>query len=67
MHYYLEEEQTAPWAHVVHCLDMIRQTLMCNMDTTLMWLHDPDTFADGQLHVCRDFWQLHHWASQHAG
>ncbi|OKL63118.1 hypothetical protein UA08_01256 [Talaromyces atroroseus] len=65
-HYHEGEEQSAPWSHLVHCLDMIRQTLMCNLDTTVMWLWDPDTFADGQLHVCKDFWGLHQWMTEHA-
>lgn len=66
-HYRLGEELTDPWSHLVHCLDMVRQTLMCNLDTTVMWTWDPDTFADGQLHVCKDYWQLHQWATEHAG
>jgi len=66
-HYRLGENQTAPWSHNVHCLDMIRQTLMCNLDTTIMWTWDPETFADGQLRVCKDYWEIHHWASEHAG
>lgn len=66
-HYRNQEEQTIPWDHIGHCLDMIRQTLMCNLDTTLMWLRDENTFADGQLHVCKDFWGLHQWINERAG
>jgi hypothetical protein len=46
--------------HVDHCIDMIRQVLMCHSDVTLVthaWVDGYDTpFPDfGTWHKCRDF------------
>ncbi|KAI9814387.1 MAG: hypothetical protein M1827_003243 [Pycnora praestabilis] len=66
-HYKADENQTAPWPHVVHCVDQLRQTLMCDVDTTLLYVVDGGKkFADGQVHVCKDYWRLHHWLDEHA-
>ena len=61
------ENQTEPFSHLVHCMDQIRQTMMCNLDTTLLAADDPDHFIDGQPHQCKDFWGLHRWMTEHAG
>ncbi|KAJ5612186.1 hypothetical protein N7510_005380 [Penicillium lagena] len=66
-HFHLGENQTAPWNHLVHCLDQMRQTMQCNIDTTLLAAKDPDHFIDGQSHRCKDFMALREWMTDHAG
>ncbi|KIW07025.1 uncharacterized protein PV09_01919 [Verruconis gallopava] len=57
--------------HVSHCLDIIRQRLMCTMDTSVfgsVWVdrNDPRPFTDfNTKHVCRDFEQIREWAEDH--
>lgn len=49
--------------HLAHCIDMLRQFVMCNADTGLMfsyWIegHDRKHVDFNTEHVCRDFEQL---------
>ncbi|KAH6717964.1 hypothetical protein DL95DRAFT_332213 [Leptodontidium sp. 2 PMI_412] len=60
-----QKNQSEPWAHVVHCIDQIRQTIMCNIDTTLVPMSGPKEFIDGHYHVCKDYRDVFEWASQH--
>ncbi|KAJ5165645.1 uncharacterized protein N7500_007475 [Penicillium coprophilum] len=62
-HYHVHGKEMSPWPHVVHCLDQIRQTLMCNFDMTFVPMTGPKEFKDGQEHVCKDYWQIHNWTS----
>ncbi|KAF2216464.1 hypothetical protein CERZMDRAFT_33868, partial [Cercospora zeae-maydis SCOH1-5] len=55
--------------HVEHCLDQLRQVVMCNGDlSTVSWEWDAKNdiplskFATTR--VCRDFDAIHRWASQ---
>lgn len=54
------------WLHIDHCIDSIRQSLMCNADTSLItydWLKS--NIMEPQLktvHMCRDFGRLREWA-----
>lgn len=57
--------QSEPWAHIVHCIDQIRQTIMCNIDTTLVPMISHKEFKDGHYHVCKDYRDVFEWASQH--
>lgn len=55
--------------HLDHCVDMIRERLMCTMDTTLEpWLwrgRKGDAVADSQrVHVCRDFEGIRRWVAE---
>jgi hypothetical protein len=59
------ENQSEPWGHIVHCIDQIRQTIMCNIDTTLVPMNGPKEFIDGHHHVCKDYRDVFEWASQH--
>jgi Mycotoxin biosynthesis protein UstYa len=57
------------WPHINHCLDTIRQTLMCNIDTTLLGTTHADlrVFGDGhQPHTCKDFWGIKQWLTEHS-
>ncbi|KAH8903529.1 hypothetical protein BR93DRAFT_981318 [Coniochaeta sp. PMI_546] len=53
------------WVHLEHCIDNLRQTIMCHSDvSTIPWInHDlggqfPDAHS---THVCRDFDKLTAW------
>ena len=54
------------WPHFLHCLDSIRQTLMCSMDSTLLYSDDGDKFGDGQVHSCGDWDAMMAWTEKHA-
>jgi len=60
-HYHEHKEQTVEWSHMIHCVDSIRQALMCSADDTLLYSNDSQTYGDGQLHVCRDWRALVKW------
>jgi hypothetical protein len=54
-----------------HCLDFIRQRLMCTMDIGVfgsVWVDrtDPRPFVDfNTKHVCRNFEEIKEWAQGH--
>ena len=56
-------------AHTSHCVDSIRQTLMCGADiSTLVWRRDQENKLrpEGRvMHSCRNFDRIHEWADQH--
>ncbi|MCJ1379941.1 hypothetical protein MMC17_003044 [Xylographa soralifera] len=52
-----------PWSHITHCLDSIRQSLMCSMDSTLMYTDDGVSYGDGQVHQCKDWDALMNWST----
>ncbi|KAI0190131.1 hypothetical protein EV127DRAFT_511815 [Xylaria flabelliformis] len=60
-----QENQSEPSAHIWHCIDQIRQTIMCNIDTTLVPMRGPKEFIDGHYHVCKDYRDVFEWASEH--
>jgi hypothetical protein len=51
------------WGHTKHCLGELRQSLLCNLDETLLaqsdQLHDP---GDGQQLQCKDLKAINEWA-----
>ncbi|KAF2439687.1 hypothetical protein P171DRAFT_368535 [Karstenula rhodostoma CBS 690.94] len=52
--------------HIRHCLDLLRQSIMCHGDTTLEVV-DPrvkGVHGFGVKHRCRDWGQLVHWTEQ---
>ncbi|KAG9225253.1 hypothetical protein CCMSSC00406_0007084 [Pleurotus cornucopiae] len=56
-------------AHMSHCLDSIRQSLMCSSDVSLIvWKWDEEagqSFPRGDVvHRCRDFDKIKEWASE---
>lgn len=56
--------------HIDHCVDAIRQSLMCNADITpLTWLWDGErkqTVAKATVvHSCRRFDKIQEWAAQY--
>ncbi|EJP63462.1 uncharacterized protein BBA_07638 [Beauveria bassiana ARSEF 2860] len=52
-------------AHLMHCFDYLRQTIMCFADTTLEWLPAPPkdigSTGWGFEHKCRDFDAISRW------
>ncbi|ETN46244.1 uncharacterized protein HMPREF1541_00428 [Cyphellophora europaea CBS 101466] len=56
--------------HVGHCMDMLRQALMCQPDTQVFgqyWIGDTDNaFVDfNTRHRCKNFWALKDWVTEH--
>jgi hypothetical protein len=57
--------------HASHCLDAIRQVLMCNVDTGVLgqiWYdqESPRTFPDFKTnHKCKNFDAVRQWAVDH--
>ncbi|KAK8207545.1 hypothetical protein IWZ00DRAFT_576791 [Phyllosticta capitalensis] len=60
--------------HVTHCLDNLRQTLMCNTDVGVMgqvWVRfkpadEPFAYVDfNTRHTCRNFDAIREWARRH--
>ncbi|KAF7344863.1 hypothetical protein MVEN_01648100 [Mycena venus] len=56
-------------AHILHCVDFVRQSLMCSGDTSvLVWQwHDTlnkTTVEGNTVHTCRNFDKLLDWAKQ---
>lgn len=56
--------------HMSHCLDMVRQSLMCYADTTPVVWQWSDRAAGIQIsldvvHTCRDFDAVRRWAEEH--
>ncbi|KAF5328245.1 hypothetical protein D9619_013402 [Psilocybe cf. subviscida] len=57
--------------HVSHCVDSIRQSLMCSADiSTVVWQWDAtqqnNTFRGGVAHKCRNFGMIQDWARERA-
>lgn len=56
-------------AHTSHCIDSIRQTLMCGADiSTLVWRRDKEDKLrpEGRvMHTCRNFARVWEWADSH--
>ncbi|KUJ19253.1 uncharacterized protein LY89DRAFT_731660 [Mollisia scopiformis] len=56
--------------HVSHCLDILRQQLMCTVDVGVLgqvWVHknEPEAFTDfNTKHTCRDFEAVRTWAEE---
>jgi len=55
---------------IAHCLDIIRQKLMCSVDIGVfgsVWVNrtDPHPFTDFKTkHVCRNFEDVREWAEK---
>ncbi|KAK4502426.1 hypothetical protein PRZ48_005851 [Zasmidium cellare] len=57
--------QTYPLAHPTHCLDALRQAVMCRADDTPLYTFGDLTSGDGQWRQCRDWNALSQWAADH--
>jgi len=64
--YRLSTPQKIPHAHVVHCLDNLRQDIICSADDSPRYLHNNGSHSgENQVRQCRDFNKLNAWAEQH--
>ena len=55
-------------AHQDHCIDSIRQSLMCSADISpVIWHWKKDGFKQdmNNTHVCRNFDKITDWAKDH--
>jgi len=56
------------WGHVLHCMDSLRQDVICNADDTPRVTNDdpkPDS-GQGQMLQCRSFDKLNAWAREYS-
>ncbi|KAL6801323.1 hypothetical protein GGI42DRAFT_326158 [Trichoderma sp. SZMC 28013] len=68
----LEANITEPHSHTLHCLDYLRESILCTSDSTLEPFKPKfDSAADrkgvdgyGTPHQCRDFGKLRNWAEK---
>ncbi|KAL1958761.1 hypothetical protein VTO42DRAFT_3880 [Malbranchea cinnamomea] len=56
--------------HIDHCIDSIRQSLMCSSDiSTIPWTWDEEDqeakAVGATIHTCRDFDRISEWAREH--
>jgi hypothetical protein len=66
----LEEDPGLNMKHIDHCIDSIRQSLMCSADVTplsYVWWSKSDELLPSTAvqHTCRDFNALVEWAKEH--
>lgn len=51
--------------HVLHCVNWIRQALMCNADLNLDHsINDFFEFGNGNVHICKDFEAVKRWSEK---
>ena len=68
------KSQTIPHEHIAHCLDVLRDDVMCNADDTPRYTGrlnqqksvEHPTSGVGQTRLCRDWTQLEQWAGEHS-
>lgn len=58
--------QRIAFSHILHCLDQLRQDVVCNADDTPRYagLQDPPGTGAGQVRMCRDWGKLEAWARE---
>ena len=63
-------DENTPWDlkphHMRHCIDLIRQALMCNADTTIEVVDESVHGVHGfrTEHRCKDWQQLWDWTAE---
>jgi hypothetical protein len=55
-------ESQIAWEHYEHCLDALRQDIMCRADDTPLYGNPEGSVGDGQTVQCRDWNKLIAWA-----
>ncbi|KAL4974640.1 hypothetical protein BDW66DRAFT_139299 [Aspergillus desertorum] len=56
----------ATYHHTMHCVDIVRQALVCAADSTLIGReYDVKWPGEGGTRVCRNFDALSQWAEEH--
>lgn len=51
--------------HSLHCIDWLRQALVCNADLSLDATENYRAFGQASKHQCRDFSKIHDWANEY--
>lgn len=60
---------TYPMPHVMHCLDVLRDDVICHADDTPRYTtttQKPES-GMGQIRQCRDWGKLEEWAKKYSG
>ena len=59
--------QSSPYLHVIHCLNVLRDEIMCDADDTPRYTgFQPNQKSGlGQVRMCRDWTQLEAFADNH--
>jgi hypothetical protein len=52
-------------SHTLHCIDYIRESLMCNADMTLQGTDNYLQYIKNNGHQCRDFAAVQGWVREH--
>lgn len=69
MHLFQNPDYTlreSTYHHTMHCVDIVRQALMCASDSTLIWKeYDVKWPGEGGTRVCRNFDALTEWVIGH--
>ncbi|KAL6787359.1 hypothetical protein V8C43DRAFT_291397 [Trichoderma afarasin] len=53
--------------HTMHCVDVIRQQILCHADGTLIYKRPQDKYpGDGGIRTCNNFDALTKWTKEHA-
>lgn len=52
--------------HIAHCIDFLRQHLMCHVDLSMSASPQSVFFTIDPPHKCQDFEAIHQWAERHA-
>ncbi|KAK8146410.1 hypothetical protein G3M48_003153 [Beauveria asiatica] len=53
--------------HTMHCVDVVRQQIMCHADGTLIYKRPEDKYpGDGAIRTCNNFDALTTWTKEHA-
>ncbi|KAJ6127877.1 hypothetical protein N7471_009094 [Penicillium samsonianum] len=71
--YYTKHDKEETYTiHLNHCLDYLRQVVMCNVDVTPRPVHWDNNknrpISEFEVeHTCRDFWSVREWARERSG
>ena len=60
-------EQPVPWWHTLHCLNVLREEVICDASDIPRYTgYQPDQKSGmGQVRMCRDWKQLEAWSREH--
>ena len=64
------EDELFGYTHIDHCVDSIRQSLMCSADISPLVWQWKEEFQETKIradivHTCRDFESIRQWAVEH--
>lgn len=63
-----ENPQSLRFTHINHCLDALRQEIICNADDTPRYsgISQKTGTGEGQCRMCKDWKRLEEWANDHS-